>query len=241
MHTHRGRQPSPPIDPRRANRLRELRGRAGLKQEELADQVGISQQQLSKIENGRAPMTLEQARRIAAILGISATDLLPEQGGFTVPVTVRAGLAGAAAELLAPHRRITALRGIADVEECFAAEIADAHADRLYPPGSDVVVRPLGHRMPHLGSKVLVRRRDGEGSEILAGLLGEAHGDLVLVLRGTSPGLPAALPIQHARGPRGLAEIGHRYISDSAAVEYAPRPGDPAEILGTIVMAIIPE
>jgi len=236
MHARRGRPPALPIDPRRANRLRQLRLRAGLKQEDLAERAGISQQQISKMENGRAPLTLEQARRVAQILGCSPTDLLPEQGGFTVPVTLRAAMGGGAGALPEPHRRVTALPAIADVEDCFAVEIADEHADRLYPKGADVVVRPVAAALPQLGQKIAVRRR----ADVLVGVLGETHGDLVLILRSSVAGMPAALPVQLAPG-RGVAERTFRYVDPSARVDYAPRAGDPAEILGTIVMAIVPE
>lgn len=231
------------MDPRRANRLAELRARAGLRQDELAEAVGITQQQISKIENGRRPLTIEQARRIAQVLGCSPADLLPELGGFTVPMTLRAGM-GALADLPPPHRRITALPAIDDVEDCFGIEIADAHADRLYPMGSDVVVRPIAGRKPYLGQKIAVRRRRddarAEGGDVLVGILGEQHGDLVLILRTSMPSMPAALPIQLTPG-RGVAERLHRYIDEHARIDYAPRAGDPAEIIGSVVMAIIPE
>lgn len=60
------------------NRIRALRKRAGLSQVDLAEQVGLSQGQLSNLENGDRILSLEWMRRIAKALGCSVADLLDD-------------------------------------------------------------------------------------------------------------------------------------------------------------------
>lgn len=45
--------------------IKKLRTRLGLNQEELANKVGISQEHLSKIENGKADLTVSVLRKIS--------------------------------------------------------------------------------------------------------------------------------------------------------------------------------
>lgn len=251
-----GRPSTIPPNPRMANRLRELRERAGLSQESFAEFAGIGQQQLSKIENWRAPISNEQAREWAPRLNCSPLDFfLENEGGLTIPVTLAAAAASApnapaSYDLPAPHRRIAALPMIADVDDCDGVEVLDDHADRLpYPPRSTVVRRPLRKRRGklRLGQKIVVRRMKRlEGGtrrthEVLIGKLGIADGDLVLQLRSTNPELPAALTIQRHRLPAGLDEPALRAIPNGDAIDYVAHDDDPAEIVGTVVMAITPE
>lgn len=62
-----------------ANPVKFLRERCGIKQSELAAQLGIKQPVLSRIESGvvdRRKMQLKTAAAIAGILGVHAEDLL---------------------------------------------------------------------------------------------------------------------------------------------------------------------
>ena len=63
------------------NRRQEL----GLTQAELGKRIGVSQQQIGRIENG-SPITLENAQKIAKVLGINKALLLPE--GFMTDLNI---------------------------------------------------------------------------------------------------------------------------------------------------------
>jgi transcriptional regulator with XRE-family HTH domain len=55
--------------------LRAWRASAGRSQVETAGLLGMTQQNLSQIENGRQAMSYEQRQRAVSVLGISAEDL----------------------------------------------------------------------------------------------------------------------------------------------------------------------
>ena len=57
------------------NRVRELRTAAGLRQEDLAEQVMVSRQTIISIENGRYNPSLELAWRLSKALGTSIEGL----------------------------------------------------------------------------------------------------------------------------------------------------------------------
>ena len=57
------------------NRVRELRAAAGLRQEDLARQVGVSRQTIISVESGRYNPSLELAWKLAQALGTSIEDL----------------------------------------------------------------------------------------------------------------------------------------------------------------------
>jgi putative transcriptional regulator len=57
------------------NRVRELRTAAGLRQEDLADLVGVSRQTIISIEGGRYNPSLELAWRLSRQLGTSIEGL----------------------------------------------------------------------------------------------------------------------------------------------------------------------
>lgn len=64
------------------NQIREMRSAMNLSAEQLAERVGTSQQQISRLEKGERRLTEEWMRRIAQALHCSPTDLLdcsPEQ------------------------------------------------------------------------------------------------------------------------------------------------------------------
>ncbi|MFA5580528.1 MAG: helix-turn-helix transcriptional regulator [Paracoccaceae bacterium] len=61
------------------NRIRELRRKAGLSQEELGEQVGLSAGQVSHLENGVRNLTVEWMRRLARPLGVTPQDLLVDE------------------------------------------------------------------------------------------------------------------------------------------------------------------
>ena len=59
-----------------AAHLRAERARAGLTQAGLSDRTGIHTTTLSRIENGKLAITLEQILKIAPALGVTAGDFV---------------------------------------------------------------------------------------------------------------------------------------------------------------------
>jgi len=59
-------------------RIKEWRLRGGYTQEDLAKKVGITNQRIYEYEQGRAAVSLEMLNKIAKVLSISMTDLLPK-------------------------------------------------------------------------------------------------------------------------------------------------------------------
>jgi putative transcriptional regulator len=57
------------------NRVRELRTAAGLRQEDLAERLGVSRQTVISIESGRYNPSLELAWRLSKTLGVSIEEL----------------------------------------------------------------------------------------------------------------------------------------------------------------------
>ena len=80
------------------NRLAELRKQHGLSQEELADQLGVSRQAISKWERGEASPDTDNLIELARIYGISLDELLglkkaeePKDDGINVHVSTNEG------------------------------------------------------------------------------------------------------------------------------------------------------
>lgn len=57
------------------NRLEEIRKRRGIKQEELADQLEVSRQTISSLENGRYNPSILLAFKIARFFNMSIEDI----------------------------------------------------------------------------------------------------------------------------------------------------------------------
>lgn len=57
-------------------RIRKRRKELGLSQEQLAEKVGVSYQQVQRYENGSSTLNVENVQRIAHALGVSAIALL---------------------------------------------------------------------------------------------------------------------------------------------------------------------
>ena len=53
------------------NQIRELRGRLGMTQQDLADQVGVTRQTVIAIEQDKYSPSLETAFKVAGALGVS--------------------------------------------------------------------------------------------------------------------------------------------------------------------------
>jgi putative transcriptional regulator len=62
------------------NRVKELRTVAGMRQEDLADRVGVSRQTIISVEMGRYNPSLELAWRLSKALGITIEELFDFKG-----------------------------------------------------------------------------------------------------------------------------------------------------------------
>lgn len=70
------------------NYLYDLRKKAGLSQNELAWQLGVTNKAVSKWENGKCKPSTETLRKLATVYGVSVDDLLIKKGGSsTVEIT----------------------------------------------------------------------------------------------------------------------------------------------------------
>ncbi len=57
------------------NRIEEIRNLRGIRQEELARQLGVSRQTISSLENGRYNPSILLAYRIARLFGLSIEEV----------------------------------------------------------------------------------------------------------------------------------------------------------------------
>jgi putative transcriptional regulator len=62
------------------NRVREWRTAAGLRQEDLADRVGVSRQTIISVESGRYNPSLELAWRLSKALGVAIEGMFEFEG-----------------------------------------------------------------------------------------------------------------------------------------------------------------
>lgn len=251
----RGRPPTLIGARRYPNRLRELRRHEGLSQQSVAAAAGISVAYYGALERGDKRINTDTAERLSGPLRCVVGDLLAGAQGLSVPLAAAVAAAESEArpelfDLPEPRERLRPGR-LADPEGCFAAEIFDDSADLDFAPGSIVFVRERAHlHLPlRAGDKVIVRfflepspgHETPPTHEILYGILDQnIVGDLVLITRTRNRLLPRNALIQSAAPTRpGLAERPAPPLRD-AAIDYEPRPDDPAEILGLVVYAMGP-
>lgn len=57
------------------NRIKELRKNRGLRQEDVADQLGVTRQTINAIENDKYNPTLELAMKLAKFLNTKVNDI----------------------------------------------------------------------------------------------------------------------------------------------------------------------
>lgn len=57
------------------NRVKQLRKEAGLRQEDMAKELGVSRQTIIAIENDKYDPSLELAMKIARLLGLHVEDI----------------------------------------------------------------------------------------------------------------------------------------------------------------------
>ncbi|NLG24528.1 MAG: helix-turn-helix transcriptional regulator [Clostridiales bacterium] len=63
------------------NRLEEIRKRRGMRQEELADALGVSRQTIGSLENGRYNPSILLAFKIAQFFGLTIEDVFIYEEG----------------------------------------------------------------------------------------------------------------------------------------------------------------
>lgn len=63
------------------DQVRRLREQAGISQEDLAHEIGMSRRYMSGVERGEANPTLDQILRIAVGLGVDVAELMPSRRG----------------------------------------------------------------------------------------------------------------------------------------------------------------
>lgn len=231
------------------NRLKELREVRGLKVAELAKAVGTTASKIYKLEDGSQRLTDAWLAKLAPALRVAPADIIAT-GPLSVPMTLTIAAAfseHAPFDLPEPHERIYPPRSVLRAEECVAAHIADDSADRIYPPGSVLIVRPLAKLKTglRLGQKVVVRKfrtRAGAGDtmEVLVGLLDRAvTGELVAATATRNRELPPSVRLKELPAGAGLADRQAWFReSEETPLDYRPEPGDPAEIVGLVVMAM---
>ena len=57
------------------NRIEELRNEKGIRQEELAKEMGVSRQTISSLENGRYSPSIGLAHKVAVFFGLTIEDV----------------------------------------------------------------------------------------------------------------------------------------------------------------------
>jgi transcriptional regulator with XRE-family HTH domain len=249
----RGRPPKNTGPPRYRNRLRELRQRLGMSQQEIAIQAGISAAYYGALERGDKRINADTAQRLHAPLRCGVSDLLAGTRGVSVPLQIAVAAAESNGrpdgfDLPEPHEMMQPGR-LPQAEDCFAAEIFDDSADLDFARGTVLFLRPCtGSDKPlRPGARVVVRflldaGGEQETHEILYGVLDQnILGDLVLITRTSNRLIPRHALIQPSVLPRsGLAEAGRSELSHDRAIDYRRRSDDPAEILGLVVYAMGP-
>ena len=63
------------------NRIEEIRGERGIRQEELAKALGVSRQTISSLENGRYNPSIMLAFKLAKFFGMSIEEIFIYEGG----------------------------------------------------------------------------------------------------------------------------------------------------------------
>ena len=119
----RGRPPKNTGPPRYLNRLRELRQRLGMSQQEIAIQAGISAAYYGALERGDKRINADTAQRLHAPLRCGVSDLLAGTRGVSVPLRIAVAAAEANGrpdgfDLPKPHEMIQAGR-LPQAADCF--------------------------------------------------------------------------------------------------------------------------
>src|ERR1700744_2444874 len=77
-----------PIDVEVGLALRRLRRKAGLSQTDLGEALGLSFQRVQKYERGANPISASALVKMARFLGVSVSDLLPQDDAPPTPAVI---------------------------------------------------------------------------------------------------------------------------------------------------------
>lgn len=159
------------------NRIRELREQSGLSVEALAQLVGTSQPQMSRLETGARALDLAWVEKISRALNVSPKDLIVDDHTKRKAVAGVPPLPGHTLMRVIPiHGSVSAangtIYGLADPdgsrklyldvpEDCYAVEVSGDSMEPRYQHGDKVLIHPA--QTITKGMDVLIRLPDGEG------------------------------------------------------------------------------
>ncbi len=89
--------------------IRKRRKELGWSQEQLAEKVGVTFQQMQRYENGSTMLNVENVQRIADILGLPVTDFFASDSSVAVAEPVESYFAADEKALLRHYRSITVI------------------------------------------------------------------------------------------------------------------------------------
>lgn len=206
-------------------RLRDLRARARLSVEELADAVGLAASSVRAHENGQNGIRATMAQRYATALGVTPEEILFTGGKAQPaqrPVTAIGGSrrvpvlgivqAGAWAEIDDNQPEPTEWVAFEEPQyaraQLFALIVRGASVNRFYPDGSRVVCIPAHESGVQEGDFVVVRRRRGSFVETtLKQVEVGADGHVELWPRSDDPQFQEPLRLDNVRDADEGAEI----------------------------------
>jgi putative molybdopterin biosynthesis protein len=130
--------------PRLHSGLRELRVKAGLQQQELAERVGVSRQTLGALEAGGSVPATSIALQLARVLGCRVEDIfwLDEQGDSPLEAVLVGGPEDRDLQLRAGRKRVA----LAAVDERWVAHLLDGQSATAFVAPADGVLATKGRR-----------------------------------------------------------------------------------------------
>lgn len=89
--------------------IRQMRKASGMSQMRLADQIGVSYQQVQKYEKGASKLSVPRLMQIAEVFGVPVTAFLQDDtmDSGSLKKSEQSNLTGDEFELLALYRRLT--------------------------------------------------------------------------------------------------------------------------------------
>jgi XRE family transcriptional regulator, fatty acid utilization regulator len=213
-------------------RLRHLRRARGLTLSELGDRVGRAPSVLSLLENGRREPKLSLIEQLAAVLGVSVTELLSHQ-----PPTRRAQLeiAIADAQQDASYRRLglpplkVGARVPTDVLEHLAAVAAELRAQQSKPAATPEEARAanaaLRKAMRERGNYFDDIEREAADALVAGGYSGGALSQGMLMSVMSRHGFAVRYVRDLPRSVRSLTDLQNRrvYVKQEPVGAHSPR------------------
>ena len=156
--------------PRMANRLKELREGAGLTLEYVAERLGLSVSQVSRLERGKSEPTLSRLQEFATLYGVRVQDIINHKQPTSTIMVRGAVQAGQWVEALEWPRDDWYPVSIIVQEQYvrvpkFGLEVRGPSMDLVYPPGTIVICVNTFHLTEPIkpGKRVIVERENGNG------------------------------------------------------------------------------